>query len=99
VSYTVDQAIAVMNARGGGDKSYDLFDQLVATTLNVLAGAEASCIVDTQQAADLWLVAHPVGSGVKANSAAWTDGEPLTSTMDAYNNGDLCAPSRDLLGG
>jgi hypothetical protein len=99
VSYTVDQAIAVMNARGGGDKSYDLFDQLVATTLNVLAGAEASCIVDTQQAADLWLVAYPVGSGVKANSAAWADGEPLTSTMDAYNNGDLCAPSRDLLGG
>jgi hypothetical protein len=36
----------------------------------------------------------PVGSGVSGGSAAWALGEPLHQTLDAYNNGLLCAPHR-----
>jgi hypothetical protein len=37
-----------------------------------------------------------LGSNVRANSAAWQgSGSSLHGTLDAYNNGLLCAPSRD----
>jgi hypothetical protein len=96
VTYTVDEAIAAMNLRGG-DMSVVLFSHYVAAFLNVAAGAEDSCILGTLMAADAWLADHPPGSGVRANSAAWDEGEPLKVQLDLYNNGELCAPSRDTL--
>jgi hypothetical protein len=95
VSYTAQQAIALMANATKGDKTYNLFEHLVAAKLNVLAGNNASCINDDIAAADAWLTANPVGSGVKASSSAWTSaGAALLTELDAYNNGLLCAPSR-----
>jgi hypothetical protein len=78
------------------DKTTTIFRALVAATLNVLIGNEDSCIAGTMSAADAWLGTNgPVGSGVKANSLAWRQGEPLYRMLDNYNNGMLCAPQRD----
>jgi hypothetical protein len=78
------------------DKTITMFRSLVAAKLNVLIGNDSSCIADTILAADAWMATYgPVGSGVRANSAAWKDGEPLYLELDDYNNGFLCAPARD----
>lgn len=96
VTYTPAQAIAIMQQPTKGDKTYNLFEQLVAAKLNVAAGNNASCITDDIAAADAWMTANPVGSGVKASSSAWTSaGAALQTELDAYNNGLLCAPHRD----
>lgn len=92
VSYTKSQAIAIMNTPGRGDKTYDLFAQLVAAKLNVYMGNESSCVEDAIMAADAWLVANPVGSNVRGRK--WQPIEPVHALLDSYNNGNLCAPSR-----
>lgn len=94
-TYTQAQAIALMSSPGRGDKSYDLFKQLVAAKLNVLTGNESSCIDATIAAADAWMATYPPGSNVKSNSSAWVVGGPLHTRLDDYNNGRLCAPHRD----
>ena len=79
-----------------GDKTYNMFLQLVAAKLNVLIGNEDICIADTIDAADIWMATYgPVGSGVAAKTDAWKIGEPLHEMLDQYNNGELCAPERD----
>lgn len=94
--YTKAQAIAIMDSPGKGDKTHEMFNQLVAAKLNVLIGNPSGCVDDTIDAADDWLTAHPIWSGVKGNHAAWQDdGEALKDILDDYNNGLLCAPSRD----
>ncbi len=96
VEYARDEAIAIMDTPGGGDKTYDLFRQLVAALLNVLGGSDASCVADAIAAAGGWLSAHPPGSGVRARQAAWSgEGASLHARLDDYNNGRLCAPHRD----
>ena len=72
--------------------TYQMFQQLVATKLNLIRGTASGCLGTTVQDADDWMVDHPVGSGVTGNSDAWTIGEPLKDTLDDYNNGRLCAP-------
>ena len=94
-TYTKSQAITLMGTAGAGDKTYDMFKQLVAAKLNVLVGNEASCINSTIASADSWMASHPVGSGVSSGSSAWSTGGPLHETLDSYNNGELCAPHRD----
>ncbi len=95
VPYTVEQAIAIMNTPGKGDKTYDMFAQLVAAKLNVLIGNESDCIDETIALADAWLSMYTVGIGVKANSDAWqTAASGWHTTLDEYNNGNLCAPHR-----
>ena len=94
VTYTRDEAIALLKTSGKGDKTYDMFHQLVPAILNVLVGNDGSCIGDTISAADAWLVAHPVGSKVKGKEWGTSGGDALHSTLDAYNNGELCAPHR-----
>lgn len=94
VTYTKDEAIALIDAAGKGDKTYDLFQALVPAILNVLSGNDSSCIADTIAAADAWLTDYPLGSGVKGKLWNTSGGEELLSTLDAYNNGLLCAPSR-----
>lgn len=94
VTYTQDEAIALLDAPGKGDKTYDLFRALVPAILNVLSGNDSSCIADTIVAADAWLTTYPLGSGVKGGLWNTSGGEDLLSTLDAYNNGLLCAPSR-----
>ena len=94
VTWSKAQAISLMEEPGRGDKTYDQFKQLVAAKLNVLVGNDASCIASTIAAADAWLALHPVGSGVRSSSAAWSTGGPLHQALDDYNNGRLCAPHR-----
>jgi hypothetical protein len=88
----------------GGDKTITIFSSLISAKLNVAVGNDGSCVglPEAMASADLWLTAglpapngHPVGSGVKASSAAWTLAEPWHTLMDDYNNGKLCAPHRD----
>jgi hypothetical protein len=85
-----------MKASGRGDKTYGMFEQLVAAKLNVEIGNDDSCIASDITAADAWMATNgPVGSGVKANSAAWKNsGSDLHGDLDDYNNGLLCAPHR-----
>ena len=71
-----------------------MFAQLVAAMLSVQIGNDSSCISPTIAAANAWLVTYPLGSNVAGSSAAWSVGGPLEQTLDAYNNGQLCAPHR-----
>jgi hypothetical protein len=93
--YTKAQAIYLMQHPTKTDKTYNMFEQLVAALLNVEIGNDDSCIAATLIAADDWMAAHPVGSGVNADSAAWTSIASVFLRLDDYNNGLLCAPSRD----
>lgn len=94
MTYSRDEAIALMRAPVRGDKTLSMFPQLVSAKLNVLIGNDDSCVAGVIADADAWLAANPVGSNVRADSEAWDTGEPLHGTLDAYNNGLLCAPSR-----
>jgi hypothetical protein len=94
VSYTKAEAIAWLG-KVSKDKTTTMFSSLVPAMLNVLIGNDGSCVSATITAANAWMATYgPVGSGVAASSAAWTIGEPLHQTLDAYNNGLLCAPHR-----
>jgi len=96
-SYTRDEAIDLMQRPVKGDKTYTMFKALVAAKLNVLIGNESGCVDSVISDADAWMAENPVGSGVKAGGkkSPWRVGEPLYETLDAYNNGELCAPHRD----
>ena len=95
-TYSKGEAINILKTPETGDKSYTIFRALVAAILNVANGTDSSCIEETIAAADEWMSTYgPAGSGVKASSPAWSEGEPLYETLDDYNNGLLCAPPRD----
>jgi len=95
VSYTKEQAIAILN-QVGKDKTITMFSSLVPAMLNVMVGNDSSCVQTTIDAANAWMATSgPVGSGVHAASVAWKLGEPLHRHMDNYNNGGLCAPHRE----
>jgi hypothetical protein len=93
-TYTVAQAIAIMQIAVAGDKTYNVFDQLVSAELNVLIGNDSSCVSNAISDADAWMALHPVGSGVPASSAAWAAISADFNTLGNYNNGLLCAPAR-----
>ncbi len=96
VTYTRDQAIALLGLPGNKDKTLTLFASLVSAKLNTeWNGTNPVCVSDTIAQADVWLATYPVGVGVRASSYAWKVGEPLHRLMDNYNNGMLCAPHRD----
>ena len=92
-TYTVAQAISWFN-KVGKDKTTIMFAQLVSAMLSVKIGNDSSCVAPTISAANAWLVTYPLGSGVAGSSYAWSVGQPLEQTLDAYNNGQLCAPHR-----
>jgi hypothetical protein len=89
VTYTKAEALALMIETG--DRTYTMFSHLLAAKLNIAAGTPSGCIAATVEAADIWLAAFPLGSGVSGNSAAWKTAEPWKNQLDAYNNGKLCA--------
>jgi hypothetical protein len=101
VTYSIDEAIELMKRSNNKDVTYIMFQALVAAKLNVLIGNESSCIEATIADADAWMADYgPVGSGVKAggDNSPWRTGESLYFMLDDYNNGQLCAPSRDSIG-
>ena len=87
------QAIVLMRLPEKGDKTKNAYRHLIAAKLNVLAGTDDSCIAEDIEAADAWLIDHPVCSRVRASSAAWKSISSVIARLDAYNNGELCAPS------
>ena len=103
--YPKDHAIALMGMPEKGDKTYTLFRATIAAILNMYVGNDTSCLCLNEGCdqflisfARSWLVDHPPGSGVLGRDAAWQiDGEWKYEILDAYNNGELCAPSRDAM--
>ena len=92
----VDEAIALMG-KVGGDKRITLFSSLISAKLNIAAGNNPECVIESVNAADAWLMLYWPGSEkVAGSSAAWAVGEPLHQRMDNYNNGLLdCAKHRN----
>jgi hypothetical protein len=99
VSYSKKEAIAILRRPPKGDKKYILLHSLIAATLNVLAGNDGTCIAETIEAANAWYAPYAAKPGLRLTkkSDAWAVGEPLHTMMDRYNNGLLCAPSRDII--
>ena len=102
--YTEGEAIEWLNTPVEGDKSITMFKAVVAAKLNVLADNCHGCIDATIAEADLWMdpdewACGPVGNGVEGSSSCWqySHGERIYLMLDAYNKGELCAPSRDSL--
>lgn len=99
VRYSQSVAIGWLNTPVKGDKSITLFKALVAAKLNIAAGNCHDCIDATiADAENNWIRdCGGFGSNVKASSECWQDshGEALYLMLDDYNNGRLCAASRD----
>jgi hypothetical protein len=94
VLLTKQQIISILSVPDRSDKSRTLFRQVVAAKLNELVGNEDSCIADAIIAADAWLARNRVGSGVKSTSAVWKAINTVSTLLEAYNTGLLCAPAR-----
>ena len=93
LSYTQDQAIAIMQQSTSGDMTYPLAAQLIAAKLNVnCVHSNSSCVASAISSADAWLCQHPVGSNVDAHSPEWKQITPTYATLVSYNEGHLCAP-------
>ncbi len=100
--YSINEAIDLMNTSDKKDRTFTMFNTLVAAYLNIAVNNPYDCIEDAYWAAHAWMEDYPVGSKVKAGgkNSPWRDGEPLKNILDAYNNGlSGCALSRDVLEG
>lgn len=96
VTYSASQAYAIMLERHSGDMTYNMFRTLVAAKLNVAIGCASGCIGQQILDAEAWLVAHPLGSVVRGDSAAWQQIASVYVQLEQYNNGFLlCALHRD----
>jgi Concanavalin A-like lectin/glucanases superfamily len=94
VTYTRSQGIAILRSNSSRDKTYSLAQQLIGAKLNIACrNTNSSCMASAIAAADSWLCAHPVGSGVTASSPAWLQVKPSYDLLVSYNAGQLCAPS------
>ena len=94
VTYSRSQAIAIIRNSSSKDKTYSLAQQLIGAKLNIACrNTNSTCIASAIAAADNFLCAHPIGSGVTANSAAWQQIKPSYDLIVSYNAGQLCAPS------
>ena len=101
-TYTKAEAIAIMKAPVKRDKTYTMFPALVAAMLNAYSNCYAynECVRGPGGAiaeGKWWLSLYPVGSDVRGSDEAWqySHGEAIYLMLDDYNNGRLCAPSRD----
>jgi hypothetical protein len=81
--------------RNGADKSLTLFRAVLAARLNELAGADVSCITQELAQAEEWLTEFPRGSGLRGSSQAWRLAAPIVRELEEYNEGELCAPTRE----
>ncbi|OGO35543.1 MAG: hypothetical protein A2W35_21535 [Chloroflexi bacterium RBG_16_57_11] len=91
VTYTREQAILIMSTSPKYDMTYQLFAQVVAAKLNILAGNPSSCIDAAIETAETWLMTYPLGSGVVLYSPAWRSIMYIFKDLDNYNKGRLCA--------
>lgn len=89
VNYTQAQALSILKTPPRGDKTISMAQQLIPAKLNVALGNVSSCIDDTIVAADNWLALH---GGIGSGQRSWDGGDIYHDNLDAYNNGELCAP-------
>jgi hypothetical protein len=85
VSYTKDQALAILGQSVSGNGLVALAHQLIAAKLNVASGA-TNAVATTISAADALigsLVAPPIGNG----SLPTAQTSALTDALDSYNSG------------
>jgi hypothetical protein len=93
VTYTQSQAIAIMRHSTGQDKTYLLAQELIAAKVNIACmNSNPSCVTSLIAAADAWLCAHPVGSGVGGGSI-WNQIKATHAALEKYNTGRSCAPT------
>ncbi len=102
--YTKQQVLEHMNQFMGddddtvassatGDVSAELYTAVAAGRLNIAAGNNGTCIEATLDAADDWLSINPVGSAASAAGTDAVEAATMLASVDAYNSGELCAPS------
>jgi hypothetical protein len=81
-----------------------MFSSLVPAMLNVHpAVGNVNCVAEEIRLANEWMAFYgpldrymfPPSAPVAGSSAAWKIGEPWHMTLDAYNNGLLCARHRN----
>jgi len=102
-SYTVSEAIYIMQEPVKGDKTYTMFDAVVAAKLNVKCGCcQSEEIKYIIEGANRWMMRHKPGSEVEASSSYWQDefvyncdskypsAEVMYQKLDAFNNGYYC---------
>jgi hypothetical protein len=87
-TYSQNQLLTILNNPSNSDKRNILMKQLIATMLNVANGTDVSCINNTVQSANQWLINNPK----TISKQAWVIGEGLKNILDDYNNGLLCNP-------
>ncbi len=88
VTYTASEALAILHEPARGNGLVFLAHQLIATKLNLGAGADPTAIRTTVDAADALigdLVVPPIGNG----HVEPRDASNITEELDAYNNGQL----------
>lgn len=102
ITYLKGDAIAIMQQPVKRDKSYTMFDALVAAKLNQANGCNpASDIVNTIRGANRWMKIYKLGGTIEASSNAWQEdfifytlkypsGEAMQEKLDAFNNGYYC---------
>jgi hypothetical protein len=89
VTYPKTEAIAILVVSAGGDATYILAHQLIAAKLNVASGADPSPVADTIEAADRWLIAHPLGSNPDPEDPARAEGIAMAGILTEYNEGAM----------
>jgi hypothetical protein len=99
LALTTEEALAALSTPPRGDVTWNLGRPLVAAWLNVSAGNDPTCVVDTINAATGWLLDHPLGSGIGGGDPGWREASVWAAVLDDYNNGRLCAEHRDSGGG
>jgi len=82
VEYDAAEMLAFLNAKGG-DATFHLALQLVATKLNLARGSDPS-IVGTVVDADAFLALYPPGSNPRGS--ARQEADRLKDLLDVYNN-------------
>jgi hypothetical protein len=87
VTYTQEQALAILKNPTKGDATYILAHQLIAAKLNIAEGAASGDIEPTIKEADAWFIAYPIGSD--PSNPEREVGIALAETLDDYNNGLL----------
>ena len=91
VTYTEAQAITILQTPPRGDATYILIDQLIAAKLNLIVGANSSCLGTAIADSDAFLCAYALGS--KPADPARSQGISLAAILDNYNNGRLACAS------
>lgn len=99
-TYEADDLLRFMkHNKKKGNKAIDMIKHLAAATFNVATGNDDSCISSSIADANDWLSAYatPIDSVfIAADGTEWqNDGEAIKNQLDDYNNGLLCAASRD----